>query len=71
MAAGIDCRAAVLMAFNCALISTITPMASNGALIAYSTCGFSIRDTWKWTVPATIVATVSTLIMTVLVYPPV
>lgn len=71
VAAGIDCRAAVMMAFNCALISTLTPMASNGALIAYSTCGFSIRDTWKWTVPATIVSAVTLFIMTVLVYPPV
>lgn len=71
VAAGIDCRAAVMIAMNCALLSTMTPMASNGALIAYSTCGFSIRDTWKWTVPATFVATASTILMTVLVYPPV
>ena len=71
VAAGIDCRAAVLIAMNCALLSTLTPMASNGTLIAYSTCGFSIRDTWKWTVPATLVATATTIAMTVIVYPPV
>lgn len=31
----------------------------------------AIRDTWKWTVPATIVSAGTLLIMTVLVYPPV
>lgn len=71
VAAGIDCRAAVMIAMNYSLLSTLTPMASNGALLAYSTCGFSIRDTWKWTVPSTLVATAATVIMTVIVYPPV
>lgn len=71
VAAGIDCRAAVLIAMNCCLVTVFTPMSSNGALIVYSTCGLTLRDTWKWAGPATLVGVACTIAMAILVYPPV
>lgn len=71
VAAGIDCRAAVLIAMNVCLVTVFTPMSSNGALIAYSTCGLTLRDTWKWCAPATLVGTAATIAMALLAYPPI
>lgn len=71
VAAGIDCRAAVLIAINVCLVTVFTPMSSNGALIAYSICGFTMRDAWKWCLPATLVGAAASIAMAILVYPPV
>ena len=67
--AGFDPRAVVITIFNCSLMSVITPMASGGAALAYSTCNLTIRETWKWTIPLALIGTAATMINCYMVYP--
>ena len=52
------------------LSSVITPMSSNGCAIAYATAGLTVKDTWKWTIPGTIICIASVVVNALLVFPP-
>ncbi|MGN1016981.1 MAG: SLC13 family permease [Faecousia sp.] len=67
--AGYDCRAVVITIVMCSTMSILTPMSSGGAALAYSTVGMTVKDTWKWAVPAAVIGTLATVINCYLVYP--
>lgn len=69
MTAGVDPRACVMSIFYCSLLSILTPMSSGGAALAYSSCGLSIKDTFKWAFPLSVIGLVSTVINCLIVYP--
>lgn len=69
LAAGYDCRAAVIVIVMSSMMSVMTPMSSGGAALAYSTVGLSVKETWKWAVPAAILGTAAVVINAYLVYP--
>ena len=67
--AGYDPRACILCCMTCSLSSVITPMASNGAAVAYSAANLSIKDTIKWSVPLTVLTVVCAIINAYIAYP--
>lgn len=69
LAAGFDPRACAVVVFFASNSTIITPMASGGAALAYSTCHLGIRQTWKWTVPAGLLVLITSIISCYIVYP--
>jgi len=69
VAANVDPRACCMAIFYCSLLSVLTPMSSGGAALAYSSCGLSIKETFKWAFPLAILGVVTTVINCVIVYP--
>ena len=69
VAAGYDCRAVVITVATCSIMSILTPMSSGGAAMAYSTVGMTVKDTWKWALPASVIGMLATVINCYLVYP--
>ncbi len=69
VAAGYDPRACILCCMTCAVSSVITPMASNGAAVAYAAANLSIKDTIKWSVPLTLLTMVCAIANAYFAYP--
>lgn len=69
VAAGVDPRATVVTVFSTSLMSVLTPMASNGAAISYSSCNLNMRETFKWAFPLSVICIVATIINCLIVYP--
>lgn len=67
--AGLDPRACCMAIFYCSLLSIMTPMSSGGAALAYSSCGLSIKETFKWAFPLSMLGVVVTIINCLVVYP--
>lgn len=67
--AGYDPRAAVICAQVCAVSSVITPMASNGAALAYAASGVNFKDILHWSIPLTLMVVVTTIINCYFAYP--
>lgn len=69
MTAGVDPRASVMAIFYCSMLSVLTPMSSGGAALAYSSCSLSIKETFKWAFPLSMIGLVTTVINCLIVYP--
>ncbi len=67
--AGYDPRAAVVAIYVCSLLTVMTPMANAGSAICYSACNLSVKETFKWAFPGSVLCTVLVIINCILVYP--